>query len=183
MTLNSLIPAKNSLFLEIFSLLICLGNCAKSDCGAAVSCYEIGPGSPEIAKFPVKFPVSREFPWRRVRSTLRRQPPISVFREFPFPDEKGPPNAGFFLSSQVSGDRYSHFFDYKFPKVSSQIQENSRFLETRLGDRRISPLRARGSSAFPSLSRRLWTRYSHRGRRGRTPVSPDFAIRLTSFER
>ena len=33
---------------------------AKSRCGAAVSCYEIGPGSPEIAKFPVKFPVSRE---------------------------------------------------------------------------------------------------------------------------
>jgi hypothetical protein len=59
--LNSLIPAKNSLFFEIFSLLICVGNCAKSDCGAAVSCYEIGPGGPEIAKFPVKFPVNREF--------------------------------------------------------------------------------------------------------------------------
>jgi hypothetical protein len=72
--LNSLIPAKNSLFFEIFSLLICVGNCAKSDCGAAVSCYEIGLGSPEIAKFPVKFPVSREFAWRRVRSALRRQP-------------------------------------------------------------------------------------------------------------
>src|ERR1700722_13934365 len=73
-TLNSLIPAKNSLFLEIFSLLICVGNCAKGDCSAAVSCYEIGLGSPEITKFPVKFPVSREFAWRRVRSALRRQP-------------------------------------------------------------------------------------------------------------
>jgi hypothetical protein len=72
--LNSLIPAKNSLFFEIFSLLICVGNCAKSDCGAAVSCYEIGLGSPEIAKFPVKFPVSREFALRRVRSALQRQP-------------------------------------------------------------------------------------------------------------
>src|SRR3984893_15499778 len=72
--LNSLIPAKNSLFFEIFSLLICVGNCAKSDCGAAVSCYEIGLGAPKIAKFPVKFPVSREFAWRRVRSALRRQP-------------------------------------------------------------------------------------------------------------
>jgi hypothetical protein len=61
-TPNSLIPAKNSLFLEIFSLLICVGNYAKSDCGAAVSCYKIGPGGPEIAKFPVKFPVSRELP-------------------------------------------------------------------------------------------------------------------------
>ena len=58
--LNSLIPAKNSLFLVIFSLLICVGNYAKSDCGAAVSCYEIDLRSPEIAKFPVIFPVSRE---------------------------------------------------------------------------------------------------------------------------
>jgi hypothetical protein len=73
-TLNSLIPAKHSLFLEIFSRLIFVRNCAKSDCGAAVSCYEIDLGSPEIAKFPVKFPVSREFAWRLVRSALRRQP-------------------------------------------------------------------------------------------------------------
>jgi len=29
-----------------------------------------------------------------VRSALRRQPAIPVFREFPFLDEKGPPNAG-----------------------------------------------------------------------------------------
>jgi hypothetical protein len=36
----------------------------------------------------------------------------------------------------------------KFPKVSSRIQENSRFLETRLGDQRIKPLRARRGSAF-----------------------------------
>jgi hypothetical protein len=27
-----------------------------------------------MTKFPVKFPVSREFGWRRVRSALRRQP-------------------------------------------------------------------------------------------------------------
>jgi hypothetical protein len=72
--LNSLIPAKNSLFFEIFSLLICVGNCAKSDCSAAVSCCKIGLGSPDISKFPVKFPVSREFARRQVRSTLRRQP-------------------------------------------------------------------------------------------------------------
>jgi hypothetical protein len=32
------------------------------------------PGSLKNAKFPVKFPVSREFAWRRVRSALRRQP-------------------------------------------------------------------------------------------------------------
>jgi hypothetical protein len=79
---HSLLPAKNSLFPEIFSLLICVGNCAKSDCGAAVSCYEIGLGSPEIAKFPVKFPVSREFAWRRLRSALRRQPGRPAGRVF-----------------------------------------------------------------------------------------------------
>ena len=48
-------------------------NCARSGCGAAVSCYESGLGNPEIAEFPVRFPVSREFAWRRVRSALRRQ--------------------------------------------------------------------------------------------------------------
>jgi nitrogen-specific signal transduction histidine kinase len=57
-----------------FSLLICVGNRGRSGCSVAVSCFEIGAGSPEIAKFPVKFPVSREFGWRRVRSALPPQP-------------------------------------------------------------------------------------------------------------
>src|ERR1700674_5647009 len=73
-TPNSLIPAKNSLFVEIFFLLICVGNCAKSDCGAAVSCSKIFSRCLKIAKFPVKFPDSREIAWRRARSALRRQP-------------------------------------------------------------------------------------------------------------
>jgi hypothetical protein len=51
-----------------------LGNYAISRCNTAISCYEIGSQSPKNAKFPVKFPVSREFAWRRVRSALRRQP-------------------------------------------------------------------------------------------------------------
>jgi hypothetical protein len=34
---NSLIPFKNSLILKIFSLIICLGNCSRSGCSAAVS--------------------------------------------------------------------------------------------------------------------------------------------------
>jgi hypothetical protein len=71
---NSLLPLTNCLLFEIFSLLICIGNCAKSRCGTAVSCSNIVFGSPGIAIFPVKFPVSREFAWRRVRSALRRQP-------------------------------------------------------------------------------------------------------------
>jgi hypothetical protein len=42
-----------------------------------------------------------------------------------------------------------------FPKVSSGIRENSRFLETRPGDRRMNPLRGRCGSAFRSLASRF----------------------------
>src|ERR1700692_3876846 len=86
---------KNSLLLEIFSLLFCVGNFVKSRGATAVSCSEIASQSLKIAKFPVKFPVNREFAWRQVRSALRRQPGSVRFREFPSLDEKGPPNAGF----------------------------------------------------------------------------------------
>ena len=58
----SLFLPENSLFFKIFSLFICVGNCSRSGCSTAVSCYEIGSQSPRIAKFPVKFPVSRELP-------------------------------------------------------------------------------------------------------------------------
>src|ERR1700739_2947567 len=47
----------------------------------------------------------------------------------------------------ISGDRSSNFLDREFPKVSSRIQENSRFLETRPGDRRMNTLRGRRGSA------------------------------------
>jgi hypothetical protein len=67
---------RNSLFLEIFSLLIFLGNCVRSGCSTAFSCYEIGSESPKIENFPVKIPVSREIAWRPVRIPLRRQPEI-----------------------------------------------------------------------------------------------------------
>src|ERR1700722_9244034 len=40
---NSLLFAEKSLFLEIFSLLISVGNFTKSHCSAAVSCSEIRP--------------------------------------------------------------------------------------------------------------------------------------------
>ncbi len=70
---NSLISLKNSLFFEIFSLIICLGNCARSRCSTVVYCVELGSQGPRIAKFPVKFPVSGEFTWRQVRSALRRR--------------------------------------------------------------------------------------------------------------
>src|SRR6202035_4681490 len=59
---HSLLPAKNSLFPEIFSLLICVGNFTRSRCGTAVSRNEIRFRGTKIAKFPVNFPVSRELP-------------------------------------------------------------------------------------------------------------------------
>src|SRR5271163_1339274 len=46
----------------------------KSHCSSAIFLFEIGLQRPEFTVFPVKFPVSREFAWRRVRSALRRQP-------------------------------------------------------------------------------------------------------------
>jgi hypothetical protein len=48
--------------------------------GAVAFCYNMGPGSLKIAKFPVKFPDGREFARRRARSALRRQPAIAVLR-------------------------------------------------------------------------------------------------------
>jgi hypothetical protein len=66
--------AKTSLLTEIFSLLICVGNSWRSDCSTSISCYEIGSQSPKLGKFLVKFPVSREFTWRRVRSAIAAIP-------------------------------------------------------------------------------------------------------------
>jgi hypothetical protein len=73
-TENSLFLVDNSLFLKIFSLLSSVGNCTRSRCGTATSCSKKAALGSKIAKFPVKFPVSREFAWRRVRTALRRQP-------------------------------------------------------------------------------------------------------------
>jgi hypothetical protein len=58
---NSLFPAKCSLFFEIFSLLIFLGNLMRNRCGTVASQWEMVSKSPKIAKYPVNFPVSREF--------------------------------------------------------------------------------------------------------------------------
>jgi hypothetical protein len=71
---DSLLRLINSLFVRIVSLLICVGNCARSACSTEVSYSEIDPHRPKTAEFPVKFPVSRESVWRPARSALRRQP-------------------------------------------------------------------------------------------------------------
>jgi hypothetical protein len=71
---DSLMPPILSLLCEIISLLILIGNSKKIRCGAAVSRDKTGSQGSKMANFPVKFPVSREFARRRVRSALRRQP-------------------------------------------------------------------------------------------------------------
>ena len=58
---NSLLRPENSLFPDLSSLLTRLGKCLKSGCGAAVYGSAIVSRSPEIANFPLNFPVSREF--------------------------------------------------------------------------------------------------------------------------
>ena len=91
----SLFLPEISLFFTIFSLLICVGNCSRSGCSAAVSWYCIVSLSPRIAKFPVKFPVSREFVWRPVRSALRRQPGSPTFGYDPHEMREWAGNSGF----------------------------------------------------------------------------------------
>jgi hypothetical protein len=80
MTLTvSLIGASKSLFWGIFSLITCIGNSPKSRCGMGISCRPTALSGVEFPEFPEKFPVCREFGWRRVRSSLRRQPRSPVF--------------------------------------------------------------------------------------------------------
>ena len=70
---NSLMFTKNSQILKIFSLIICIGNCRKWLPRSGFLLLNRLHAA-KIAKFPVKFPDTRELAWRPVRSALRRQP-------------------------------------------------------------------------------------------------------------
>jgi len=131
--LNSLFLRNNSLILKIFSLLICVGNCARSRCRRAVSCYGIPPQTPKIAIFPVKFPVSRELAWRLVRSALRRQPASGSTGDcYPAIPRSAGQLRLFVNSISVSILDLSA----KSPIVSGLHLKYSRFWETRARDRR-----------------------------------------------
>jgi hypothetical protein len=86
-------------------------DCAKNDCSTAVYCGKIGLGSPEIAKFPVKFPVSRELAWRRVRSALPRQPTSHRRLEIlPSAMAQMPANGGLLrFRNRSPGSQFGHF--------------------------------------------------------------------------
>src|SRR5258706_8680889 len=101
--MDAYVSPSNSLFFGNISLLICVGNCSRSGCNAAVSCSKLLPKAPEIAKFPVKFPDTRESGWRRVRSALRRQPGSPALRQ-PVPNRRrnARPQRAFLIQRTVS---------------------------------------------------------------------------------
>ena len=131
MGLNSLFLRNNSLILKISSLLTCVGNSLRSACCTAVSCYEIGSHSPRIAKFPV----SREFVWRRVRSALRRQPTTrSTRRSRRAPVETAAFHRLFVRLSQVSSLSKMATLARICRKSPAQTAEIPVFVETIGGD-------------------------------------------------
>ena len=88
---------------------------------------------PKFAKFPVKFPVSREFPWRQVRSALRRQPGSPAREIIPRQWQKSPPIAGFCNSHAVSTLPIWANGNPKLPKVSGNSLNYSYFRQTATG--------------------------------------------------
>jgi hypothetical protein len=61
-------------------------------------------------------------------------------REFPSQGLETPANCRRFATSKISVWSIVELSAATFPKVSKQQKENSRFLETQTGDRRIKPL-------------------------------------------
>jgi len=87
-------------------------------------------GSPGI----VKFPVSREFVWRPVRSGLRRQPAIPAFGPCSQERRDWAGNAGFSRIRFRLRTPGSRNLRSKSPKVSGFVRGYSRFTETIGGD-------------------------------------------------
>jgi hypothetical protein len=80
---NSLLRPKNSLLVEIFFLVNLLRELFEKSLRHRGYLPAESLRDPKIANFPVKFPVSREFGRRQVRSRLRRQPSIPAFSQAP----------------------------------------------------------------------------------------------------
>lgn len=133
---NSLILSKNSQFFEILSQLIRVGNSSKSRCGTGVSWPTHLSQSSKNVKFPAKFPVSREFLWRRVRSALRRQPATRSTRESGLILGEGTVFYRVFVRlSRVSGFQKMATLTRTYRKSPAQTAEIPIFAETVGGDR------------------------------------------------
>jgi hypothetical protein len=112
-----------------------------------VSCPDAVSRWLKIAKFPVKFPDSREFAWRRERLALRRQP-ASPKDGGGTPQRAEKPAVGGLLQFGA-GSLNSQFTkrEANSAKVSGDYRKYSHFWETRAGDPIRSPLRAKGGIA------------------------------------
>ena len=91
-----------SLFAVKISLLLILGNLRRNDDEPLGICSGNGLTLPKFAKFPVKFPVSRECGRRLVRSALARQPTSLVSRFLVEQCVRKPANTGHFARRSVS---------------------------------------------------------------------------------
>ena len=87
------------------------------------------------AVLPVKFPVSRELVWRRVRSALRRQPGSRALDAGLQPGPHRPRNPGFLRIRLYLQTPDLSISGTKLPIVSSSVREYSRFAEIISGDR------------------------------------------------
>jgi len=129
-----------TLFFERGSLLIRLGNLARSACGTIIYHQASSAFGPKIAIFAAKFPVCREFARRQVRSALRRQPGSPRIAGSSRYLVRSPANGGVLhagrrsLCSRWLGQRANS------PKVSGPDWENSLFWRTGARDRVRSPL-------------------------------------------
>ena len=106
----------------------------EKSCGAAVFRFGFGSKGPKIAKFPVKFPVSREFVRRRVRSALPRQPAIRAFGQALQEAREWAGSPGFLRVRFRLRTPGSLILRRKLPKVSGLAGEYSCFAETIGGD-------------------------------------------------
>jgi hypothetical protein len=88
---------------------------------------------PKNTKILVKFPVSREFNRRQVRSALRRQPATSAFGLASRKTSEWAGNAGFSRLRFRLQDPWFADMEAEIGKVSGHVREYSRFAETIAG--------------------------------------------------
>src|SRR5262245_20397381 len=94
----SLLLRTNSLFFHKNSLFCCVGNFTASHWICPCPGPQIRCGTPNLTKFPVNFPVSREFgEWRPVRLGLRPPPRSLAIWHVMENCHLSPPLAGFFV--------------------------------------------------------------------------------------
>jgi hypothetical protein len=90
--------------------------------------------SHDFAKFPVKFPVSRENGQSRGRSALLRQPTSPISRDSLYDVAQKPAVGGLLALGGESPVAKFDVFLAAVPKISTHLRQGGRFLEKRFGD-------------------------------------------------